>query len=173
MLELDEAFAAAPGLHGEAAPEREAAVDLERLAAVAGLEADALLLHPDHGGEAVADQEVDEVGVGPVLGDAGHVVEVLLGAVGAEVDVGALVLGEIGHELDEVVDAVEHDAHGAGGVAGVAAALRRRCRLDHEHRGALLPGGEGGAGGGVAGADHDDVDGLERLGWLAPHGCEP
>ena len=54
-------------------------------------------------------------------------------------------------------DALVGEAHGPGGEARVAAGLVLRRALEHEHRGALLPGGEGGAEGGVAAADDKHI----------------
>ena len=107
VLEIDQARAAAPGLDREAAPELVLAVHLEGLAAVGRLEAHALAAHPLQGLEAAADQDVGELGVAAVVGHPAHVVEELVGRVGAEIDVALLVLGEV-VELGEVVDAVEH-----------------------------------------------------------------
>ena len=81
----DQPRAAAPALDREPAPEPEPAVHLERLAAVHRDEAHALRPEPLHGVEAAAHQDVDQIGVGPVLGHARHVVEELVLGVGAEV----------------------------------------------------------------------------------------
>ena len=74
-----------------------------------------------------------------------------------------LLLGEIGNELREVIDAVIHDAHQAGGVAAVAAAVLDRSGFEHDDGSAVFAGGERGAGGGVAGAD-DDYIGIAKIG---------
>ena len=53
-----------------------------------------------------------EVGIGAVLRDPRHVVEELVLRVGAEIGGGDFLLGEVGHQLFDVVDAVVDDAHG-------------------------------------------------------------
>ena len=73
--------------------------------------------------EALGDQQFDQVGIGAVLRHPRHVVEELVGRVGAEVGFGDLLLGEVGHQRLDVVDAVVDDAHRARGVAAVAARL--------------------------------------------------
>ena len=107
---VDQAGAAADRLDREAAPELELAVDLERLAAVDRDEAHALLAHPVQRVEAARDQELDQVGIGAVLRDARHVVEELVGRVGAEVGGVDLLGGEVGDQRLDVVDAVVDDA---------------------------------------------------------------
>ncbi len=108
--------------------------------------------------ETAGDQKLDQVGIGAMLGDARHVVEELVLRVGAEIGGGDLLLGKIGDQLLDVVDAVVDHAHRAGGEAAVAAGLVLRRRLQHAHRGALLARRQRGAEGGVAGADDDDID---------------
>ena len=119
-MRLDQAGSAAPGLDREAAPELEAAVDLEGLAAVDRDEADALLLHPAHGVAAARHQQLAQIRVGAIFGDAAHVVEELVLRVGAEVRVGDLLLGEVGHQRLEIVDAVIDAAERARREAAVA-----------------------------------------------------
>ena len=82
---VDEAGTAADRFHGEAAPELELAVDLERLPAVDRDEAHALLAHPVERVEALRDQKLDEIGIGAVLRHPRHVVEELVRGVGAEI----------------------------------------------------------------------------------------
>ena len=94
---LDETRAAAPCLQHEAAPEFEPTVDLEGLLAVDRQELDALLAHPEHRLARAAHQRLAHVRVGPVLGDAPHVIEELIFGVGAEVGDGSLFLREVGH----------------------------------------------------------------------------
>jgi hypothetical protein len=72
--------------------------------------------------EAPRDEQLDEGGIGAVLGQAEEVVEVLGARIGAEVGAGDLLVGEIG-DLPEVVDPVEGEAHDAAGEPAVAASL--------------------------------------------------
>ena len=135
VFEFDQARAAAPGFAGEAAPELELAVDLESLASVRRLEFHALLAHPHHRFEAAADEDFAQVRIGAVVGDAAHVVEVLVFGIRAVVADLAFFVGDV-VQLSEIVRTVEHDAHGAGGVAAVAAAVVDRCRFEDDHLGA-------------------------------------
>src|SRR5580704_15144587 len=105
----DQLLAAAPDMAGEAAPELELAADLERLAAEPQLEAHALLAHPDAGVEALRDQDLGQVGVAAVFGEAPHIVVILLGGVGADIDVLQLVAADVGNQPGEVVEAVIDD----------------------------------------------------------------
>ena len=157
VLEVDQARAAAPGLDGEPAPELVLAVDLEGLPAVARLEAHALGPHPLQGLEAAADQDVGQLGVAAVVGHPAHVVEELVGRVAAEIDVALLVLREV-VELHQVVDAVEDHPHGARRVGAVAAAFLFGGGLQHGDRGAFFARRQGGTGGRVARAHHQDID---------------
>jgi len=82
---VDEPGAAAHGLDGEPAPELEAAFHLERLPPPGGGEAHALAAHPERRGQALLDEDLGEIGIAAVLGEARHVVEKLLLGIGAEV----------------------------------------------------------------------------------------
>ena len=135
---LDQARPAALGLHREAAPELELAVDQIGLAAPDRVELHALAVQPAHRVARAADQAVAQLAVGAVLRDAEHVVVELVLGVGAEVGAVDLVLGQVRHDRLEVVDAVIDAAEGAGGEAGVAAHQLLRRALDHQHLGALL-----------------------------------
>ena len=157
MLEIDQARTAAPGLDGQAAPELVLAVHLEGLPAVARLEAHALRPHPLQGLEAAADQDVGQLGVAAVVGHPAHIVEELVGRIAAEIDVALLVLREV-VELHQVVDAVENHPHGARRVGAVAAAFLFGGSLQHGHRGAFFARRQGGTGGRVARAHHQDID---------------
>ncbi len=79
-----------------------------------------------------------ELGVGAVLRDAAEVVEELILGIGAEVGARLVLVGEIGHQAREVVDAVVSDAHRARGEAAVAAALGLRRAFEHQHADAPL-----------------------------------
>src|SRR5262249_31729679 len=116
---LNEAGAAADGFDREAAPELELAVDLERLAALDRDEAHALLTHPVQRVEAAGDQKLDQVGIGAVLRDARHVVEELVGGVGAEIGLLDFLFGQVGDQRLDVVDAVVDHADRARGEAAV------------------------------------------------------
>ena len=155
---LDQAGAAAPGLHRQAAPELELAVHLEGLPAPDRLEAHALAAQPLHGLEGAAHQDLAQLGMGAVAGDAEHVVEELVLGVGAEVALRHLGIRQVGHDLAQILDTVIGEADGAGGEAGVAAGLVLGRALQHHHPRALLLGRERGAEGGVAAAHHDDVE---------------
>ena len=154
---LDEPRAAAPHLHRETAPELVAPVHLERLAPVGGAEAHPVAAHPAQRLEAAVDEGLGEVRIGAPLGEAAEIVEVLLARVRAEVDVAALVLGEVRHELHEVVHPAEDQAHRPRGVAAVAARFLLRRPLEHGDAGTALAGGEGGAQRRVARAYYNDV----------------
>src|SRR5262249_41840849 len=106
---------------GEAAPELEFAVHLERLPTPDGREPHALGAHPAQRLAALPDQHFGQLRIGAVLGDAIHIVEELILGIGAKVGLGDLLLGQIGHERPEVVNAVIDAAHGAGREAAVAA----------------------------------------------------
>ena len=164
----DEARPAAPGFDGEPAPEAKAAVlPLECLAAVARLKAHALLAHPEQGVVAAGDELLHEVGVGAVLGEPRHVVVIVGLGVGAEVGLGQLALGEVGHQRAERVGPVEDHPHGACGIGAVAAPLGLWRGFQQPHAGAGLRRGERCRERGVAAA-HDHDIGLERLGHAAP-----
>ena len=150
----DEARPAAVALDGEAAPELEPAVDLERLSSPDRREAHALGAHPAQRLAAPLDENLDEIGVGAILGDAIHVVEELVLGVGAEVRLRDLVRGEVRHQRLEVVDAVVDATHGARGEAAVASRLLARRAFEHEHGHAMLPGCKRRTQGGVASAHH-------------------
>ena len=81
-----EVLTAAEDMAGQTAPELEFAIDLEGLAPEGGLEAHAVAAKPDAGLEAVADQDLGEVGIATVFGEATHVVEILRFGVAAEID---------------------------------------------------------------------------------------
>src|SRR5215208_1510077 len=135
---VDEAGAAADRLHRETAPELELALDLERLPAVNGNEAHALLAHPVERVEAARDQKLDQVWIGAVLRHPRHVVVELVGGVGAEIGGVDLSLGEVRDQRFDVIDAVIDNADRAGGEAAVATRFFLRSRLKHHHLGALL-----------------------------------
>ena len=164
----DQAFAAAPGLDGQTAPELEPAVDLESLAAVDGDEAQALGTHPDHGGKALLDQRLAEIRIGPEAGHAEHVVEEIVFGIDAEVGVGDFILAEVGHHLLQVFDAVVDEADRPGGEPAIAASLGFGRAFQDGDAGALLLCRQCRAHGGIAGADHNHVIAVLHEVFLRP-----
>ena len=161
---LDEARPAAPGFDRKPAPEAKVAVlPLERLAAVARLKAHALLAHPEQGAVAAGDELLHEVRVGAVLGKPCHVVVIVGLGVGAEIGLGQLALGEVGHQRAERVGPAKNHSHGACGICAVAAALFLRRGLQQPHARPGLRRRKRCRERGVAAA-HDHDIGLERLG---------
>ena len=160
---LHQFLAAAPDMAGEPAPELELAVDAERLAAEPQLKAHALVAHPQCRLEAAADQDLGQIGVAAILGQPAHVVEILRLVISAEIDVGELVVVDVGDQPREVVTAVIDDAKGAAGKGRVAALLILGGDFEHQHRGTVLPRRECGAGRGIAGPDHDHVEPFARV----------
>ena len=135
----DETRAAAPGFYGHAAPELEPALDLERLAAVDGLELNSLGAHPDHGLQAFGDQQFRHVRIGAVLRDPAHIVEELGLRVGAEICARDLIFREVGHDFAQVVDAGIGKAHAAGGKGAVSAMLLFRSAFENQYGRARFP----------------------------------
>src|SRR5579872_1054626 len=157
MERLHQLLAAAPDVACQAAPELEFAVDIERLAVEAELKPDTLFAHPAPGLKAAGDEEFGEVGVGAPFGEAADIVVILLGGIGADIDIAELMLADVGDELRQIVEAVIDDAERPAGKGRVAARRLLRRNLQHQHRGAVFLGAERGAGRRVAGADDDDV----------------
>src|SRR5205814_2115789 len=111
---IDQSRAAADRFEREAAPELEPAFDLERLPPPGRGETHAFFLHPQRRGKALLDQDLGEVGIAAVLGDARHVVEELVRGVGPEIRP----LDFLARQLDqptEIVGAVVDDAQDLGG----------------------------------------------------------
>src|SRR5450631_1386450 len=73
VLEIDQAWAATPGLDRQAAPELVLAVYLEGLATIARLEAHTLGAHPLERLETAADQDIGQLGIAAVIGYPAHV----------------------------------------------------------------------------------------------------
>ena len=124
---------------GQPAPELELAVDAKRLAAEPELKPHALLAHPHAGVEAAGDQDLGQVGVAAVFGQAADIVVILLGGVGADIDIGELVVADVGDQPREVVEAAIDDAEGAAGKGRIAAARSLGRDFQLQHRGAVLP----------------------------------
>ncbi len=154
---LHQFLAAAPDVAGQPAPELELAVDAKRLPPEPQLEAHPLLAHPHAGLEALRYQDFGQVRVAAVFGKPADIVVILFLGVGADIDIFQLVVADVGNEPREVVEAVIDDAPGAAGKGRIAAAPVLRRDLQHQHRGAVLPGRQRGAGRRVAGPDDDDV----------------
>ena len=165
---------AAPGFQAQSTPELEPAVDLERLAAEGRLEADALFAHPDQGFEAVVDERLDQVRVGPVAGEAGHVVEILVAGVGAEIGVLDLFVGQLRHHLQKVLDAIVGKPDGAGGEAAVSAAFVKRGSFQHQHGCTLFTSRQRRCHRCIAGADnHHIAFAFAHFTFLFPKGRSP
>ena len=154
---LHQFLAAAPDVAGQPAPELELAVNLESLPPEPQLEAHAFLAHPHAGLEALGDQDFGQIGVAAVFGQPADIVVILFFGVGADIDIGQLVVADVGDQPRQIVEAVIDDAPGAAGKGRVAAAPVLRRDFQHQHRGAVFPRRQRGAGRRVAGADDDDV----------------
>jgi hypothetical protein len=157
MQRLHQLLAAAPDVAGEASPELEFAVHPEGLAPEPELKTHALRPHPHPGIEALGDQDLGEVGVAPVFGEAPHVVVILFLGVGPDIDIGELVVAQVGDQPGEVVEPVIDDAPRPAGKRRIAAAPVLRRDLQHQHRGAVLPRRQRRAGRRIAGADDDHI----------------
>ena len=103
------------------------------------------------------DQEFRQIGVAAVFGQPSDIVEILLGGVGADIDVLQFLIVDVGDQLREVVETVIDDPEGAAGKGGIAAAPMLRRDFQLQHRGAVFRRRQRGAGRGIAGADDDDV----------------
>ncbi len=156
----DQPQPATDGFDREPAPELELAVDLECLPAVDRNKPHALLAHPVERVEALGDQQLDQIGIGAVLGNARHVVEELIGGVGAKIRGLDFGRREIGHQRLDVVDAVIDDADRTCGEAAVAAGFVLRRRLAHHHLGALLLRRQRRTERRIAGADNNHIRNL-------------
>jgi hypothetical protein len=83
----------------------------------------------------------------------------LIASVGAEVDILSFVLGQVGHQADEVRDAIEHHPHRPRGVPGVSSRfVDGRSFQNRDAPRAVLLCTECGAHGSVSGAYHHDID---------------
>src|SRR5262249_12487414 len=149
--------AAAGDANRGAAGELDAAVRLLELPLIERPERDAVPAQPAHGIGAAVDQQLRQHGIATLLGHPREIAEVLLAAVGAEVDMPTLVCADFAGEGLELVDARIDRAHRADGKAAVAAALLDRRALDHHDRRALLARGQRRRQAGEPGADHQHV----------------
>src|SRR3546814_911267 len=122
-----------------------------------GHEANALLGQPQKSGEGLGDQPLAERAIRAIAGKAEHVVIERRGGIAPEVGASGFLIGEVRHQAAKVAGTIVGAAHAAGGEAGVAAALRLRCTLEHENFGATFGGRNGGAEGCIARADYNDI----------------
>src|SRR6202034_164879 len=121
-----EARSAADRFQRKSAPDPEPAVDLECLATIDRNKTHALLAHPIEGREAFRDQKLDEIGIGAMLRQTGHVVVELLRRIGTEIRALHLGRSEIGDKGLDILDAIIDHADRAGGEAAVATRLLLR-----------------------------------------------
>ena len=105
------------------------------------------------------DQNLAQIGIGAIFGDAAHVVEEFLLGVGTEVGLGDLLIGQVRHQRAQILDAIVDAAEGAGGEAAIAAGFVLRRALQHQHRHALLGGRQRRAKRRIAGADDNHIRG--------------
>ncbi len=169
MQRRDQMLAAAEDVARQAAPELELSVDLECLPPKRRLKSHAMPTQPQSGFEAVADQHLGQFGVAAVLGQPAHVVEVLAFGVAAEVDGGEIEVGDVGRQLQQLIDTGVFEAECAAGESRVAAACLLRRGLDHRDRRARLVRRQCRIGRGIAGTDHQHVDVAEIRRSHAPH----
>jgi hypothetical protein len=124
-----------------------------------GFHDDALLRHPAHGVIGARDQELGQLGIGAILGDAAEIgpEEIARVSLHAEHEAGHLLL-DVGHDGQEVFRTVEGEAEEAAAVVGIAAPQGLGSLLQHQH--ASRPGFAGrhrGGEGCIAGTNHDHV----------------
>jgi len=96
--------------------------------------------------------------VAAILGHPSHIVDILFFGVGADIDIGELVIADVGDEPGEVVKAVIDHPKSAAGKAGIAAARLFGGDLEHQHLRTRFARRQRGTGRGVAGPDHDHVE---------------
>jgi len=88
-----------------------------------------LVTHPQQRLLAALDQDLAEIRIGSILGDATHIVEEFFLSVATEIGVRDFLIGQVGHQRAQIVDAVIDAAKGAGREAAVAAGLVLRGAL--------------------------------------------
>src|SRR2546427_260857 len=157
VLHVDESGPAAHRLEDQTAPEPESPVDLVGLTAEHRDPADAAVPHPPDRRLRLAHEQHRQVGVGAVLGDAHEVVVERLLGVRIDLHRRLLLVGQIADEVTQLLEALEGEPEAARREEAVAPAPRLRRLLQDEHARPRLARGEGGAHGGVAAPDHDDV----------------
>ena len=146
-----------------AAGELDAAVGLLELPLIERREAHAVPSQPAHGVGAAVDQQLRQLAIAALLGDAHQITEVLLARIGAEIDARALVRADLAGERRELIDAGIDRPHRADGKAAVAAALLEGSALEHHHRSALLARGQRRRQAGKPGTDHQHIGLRHRL----------
>ena len=114
-------------------------------------------LHPAQRIEAVIHQPFCKRRIAAVLGDASQVVEEILGGVARKVGTFDFRRGEIGHQTDEVVDAVVNRAHRPRGESRVATAQLERRALQQCYLGATFARAQRRAKRGVTSTDDHDA----------------
>ena len=122
------------------------------------LPAHPVALHPRHRVVGGVDQRGDQVGVGAALAHQVDVAGEALRLVGRHRDPVGPLGPLLGQQRPQVVEPAVGEAEDPAREPAVAAALLTRCRLEHQHAGALFLRGDGGAERGIAGADNDDVE---------------
>ncbi len=153
---VHQARPAAGHLDGQAAPEGELVVDLERLPSVDRDEPHALLPHPEQRREALMHQDTGELRIGSIIRHPREVVEEAVCSIATEVCVGDLVVGQLRHQLTEILDTVVRNSHGAGRECGVTSPLILLSAFKHDYFGTLLPGCQRSTQSSVSGTHHDD-----------------
>src|SRR5580698_3152241 len=104
MQRRDEVLATAEDMASEPAPELELAVHLEGLPAQRRLKAHTMLAQPHAGLETVADQHLGEFGITAIFGEPPHVIEILAIRVATEIDRCQIEIGNVGCQMQQVVD---------------------------------------------------------------------
>lgn len=122
-------------------------------------------LHPQHRVLAARDEDLAQVGIGPVFRHATHVVEKLVLRVSAEIGTGDFLIAKVRHQRTQVVDAVVDTPERAGRKSAVAAGFLLRRALEHKHGYPMLGGGVGCAKRGITSADDYDIGGAGQPGW--------
>ena len=169
---LEQADALVVRAQGQTAPEDKAALLFEGLARVDRLELDLVLGQPVQGGQRFSDQDFLFPAQGPAVVEIAQVVAKLRGRVAAEIGARQARIAGIEQQRQQILPALVGKAHGAGGVLGVAAGHGRRRFFDDLHPGAPFGGRDAGAQGGIARADHDNVDVVVADGLLSfTHAC--
>src|SRR5262249_18036280 len=158
MQPFDELRTATEQVTGKPTPELELAVNLERLPPKRRLEADALLLEPLCRGIAVGDEHLGQIRITAILSQPVHVIVVLLGRIGAKIDLCEVEITHIGGKRDQIIDTPEREAERAACECRIAATRFFRRGLQHGHAGAEFASLQGGVGGRIAGADYQYID---------------
>ncbi len=154
---FDEAGPAAPYFEHDAAGKCKTSIHFVGLLAVLGHVADTHRAQPHDSFVAALDEEFGQVWVGAIIGHARDVIEKLLFRIAAEFGDGFFVIGEIGHDFQDVLAAIEREPHRAFGETAVAAAFVFGSALEHHHGRAGSARRQRGAQRGIACADHQHI----------------